>query len=490
MADRGLAPPPLDAAELDPAGPDPAELDPAGPDPAGPDPAGLDPAGLDPAGLDPAGLDPELLRLPGEPRIERLDNGLTVCLLVNRQAPLVASSLWYRVGARDEEPGQEGVAHFLEHMMFRGSPRYGAGEIDRLTQAWGGTNNAFTSHDATAYHFSFAGERWREALDLEADRMAGLLLDPRAIELERQVILEELTMYEDQPWDALEARVFRRAFGEHPYGRPIVGERSSLAAIGAAELAAFHRRHYRAANAVLVLAGEIGEGAIEDVAESFAALPVRGGGAEASAKRAGRRSASRAPLPPVDPPAGLQRFTEWRGEVDRLFWGLPTPRADSPDEAPLRLLAAILGSGRSSRLHGRLVEEERLCAWVSVDLSETVGPGLAGIAVEALPGADSARIEGEIARQLDLLRREPPLPDELERAQRTLIADRVFGSARIDQQAMLAGHALALFDWELPERQARRLLACSREDLLVAADRYLDPERSSTLGSFSPPVHG
>jgi zinc protease len=416
------------------------------------------------------GVDPELLRLPGEPRIERLAGGLTVCLLRNLQAPLVASALWYRVGARDERSGQEGAAHFLEHMMFRGSPRFPAGQIDRLTQAWGGSNNAFTSHDATAYNFSFSGEHWREALAVEADRMTKLDLDSRFIELERQVILEELAMYEDQPWDALEREVFREAFGEHPYGRPILGERESLAAIGGRELGAFHAAHYRAGNAVLVLAGAIGEEAIEVAAESFGSCPS---GAEERSEPA-----------PAPPTQGLRRRIRQRGEVDRLFWALPAPDADSTPEGAVRLLAAILGSGRSSRLHARLVEEERFCNWVSADLSETAGPGLLGIAAEALPGVAAARIEEAIGQELERLRREPPSEIEVARARRLLVADRVFGCARIDQQAMVAAHALTLFDWDYPEREARRFLTCSRDDLLAAAGEWLDPERSSALGCF------
>jgi zinc protease len=116
--------------------------------------------------------------LPGTPRLERLSNGLTVCLVENHQAPIVTSALFYRAGTRDEPQGHGGVAHFLEHMMFKGSARYGPGEIDRRTQALGGTNNAFTSHDATGYYFNFASDRWTEALEIEADRMTTLTLDP------------------------------------------------------------------------------------------------------------------------------------------------------------------------------------------------------------------------------------------------------------------------------------------------------------------------
>ena len=261
-----------------------------------------------------AAADPALLsapRLPGRARVERLANGLTVCLLENRQAPLVTSALWYRAGTRDEDEAHLGAAHFLEHMMFKGSRRYGPGEIDRRTQALGGTNNAFTSHDSTAYYFSFASDRWREALDIEADRMRGLLLDPQEVASERQVIQEEIAMYEDDPWDALEIHALREFFGGHPYGRPVLGTRETVAATGVAELARFHREFYRPANAVLVVAGDVGPEALDAVEAAFADL----GGPPAERVRGPRGGV----------PPGLRRLERRHGEVPRMLLALPAP---------------------------------------------------------------------------------------------------------------------------------------------------------------------
>jgi hypothetical protein len=167
--------------------------------------------------------------LPGEIERARLDNGLEVCLLRNAQAPIVSTALLYRVGARDEREGETGIAHFLEHMMFKGSERYAAGEVDRRTQDLGGNNNAFTSHDVTAYWFSFAADRWHEALAIESDRLRGLRLETSQVDAERQVILEEIAMYRDDPWDALEMEVLAMLFGEHAYGRQVLANRSRVA---------------------------------------------------------------------------------------------------------------------------------------------------------------------------------------------------------------------------------------------------------------------
>ncbi len=406
-------------------------------------------------------------RLPGRTQIERLPNGLSVCLLENRQAPLVTTALWYRCGTRDEPPSHLGVAHFLEHMMFKGSPRYGPGEIDRRTQAQGGSNNAFTSHDATAYYFSFASDRWREALDIEADRMRGLVLDPQEVESERQVIQEEIGMYEDDPWDALEIHALREFFGGHPYGRPVLGTRDTVAATGVAELARYHRDFYRPANAVLVVAGDVGTEALDAVALAFADVD----GAPAA----------RAALPAPVQPAGLRRLERRQGEVPRMLLALPAPPATHPDHAPLRLLVALLAGGRSSRLHSALVDEGQLALGVSADLAESQLPGGLVIGLELLPGVEAQRAEAALLAELAAVRGAAATPAEIERARQVVIADWTFGHERVHQQALTAGFELVLFELGHHERELEALLGASADEVAAVAARYLDPERSGLL---------
>src|ERR1700710_1679103 len=216
----------------------------------------------------------QLKSLPGKLQLERLDNGLTVCLLANAQAPIVTSAIFYRAGTREEPAGHGGVAHFLEHMMFKGSKRFGPGEIDRLTQKLGGVNNAFTSHDSTAYYFNFAADRWTEALAIEADRMGGLTLDPDQVASERQVILEEIAMYDSEPWDALEMAVQGRLYGPHAYGHPVLGTKEELLVTGVEELRDFHRRFYRPDNAILVVAGDIDDSALAAIERTLGGIPA------------------------------------------------------------------------------------------------------------------------------------------------------------------------------------------------------------------------
>jgi zinc protease len=412
--------------------------------------------------------------LPAAPRLERLSNGLTVCLVENRQAPIVTSALFYRAGTRDEPAGHGGVAHFLEHMMFKGSARYGPGEIDRRTQALGGVNNAFTTHDATGYYFNFAADRWTEALAIEADRMANLTLDPEQVASERQVILEEIAMYDSEPWDALETEVQAHLFPSHPYGRPVLGTREELIATGRPELASFHGSLYRPDNGILVLAGDLGPEALDEVESAMGWLPPGAG--------------PRQEIPPPVSPATLVRIERRKGEMARILLTMPAPAGSHPDHPALKLLVTVLAGGRASRLHRAMVDEGQLCAWVSADLTESLDASQVTIAAEVVPGVEPARVEAEILRLLEETVSAPPGADELERARQITTADWVFGHERVHQQALSAGLALAVFDLGHLDRHLRLLLETGADRVHEVASRYLRPERGGVLGWSLPRV--
>lgn len=410
--------------------------------------------------------------LAGAIEVTRLANGLEVCLVRNRQAPLVASAIFYRVGCRDEEFGRGGLAHFLEHLMFKGSERYGPGAIDSLTQALGGSNNAFTSHDVTAYWFVFASDRWEEALAIEADRMRGLRLDPEQIDAERRVILEEIAMYRDEPWDALEMDVQAALWPAFPYGRPILGTAEELAAQDRDVIAAFHRRYYRPGNATLVLAGDVDDRALERVEAAFGQL--RGG---------------ELPRPTTDtllPVSSARRIERRHGDVARLLIALPVPPPDDPAHAGLRILATVLSEGRGSRLERRLVDEDELCISVSASVSDHQLAAHFAIAAEMVPGADPGRVEAVVLEELRDLAARPIDTAELERARQVFLADWAWGQERIYQQAVAAGLALAMFDLGQPARLLDAALAAEPPALRQLAGRYLEPTRGSVTGLSLP----
>ena len=406
-------------------------------------------------------LDPERAR--EELRIERLDNGLTVAFVPSARAPVVATALWYRAGTRDEPDGHGGTAHFLEHLMFKGSPRFGPGEVDRRTQVLGGGNNAFTGHDATAYYFEFAADRWRAALEMEADRMAGLTLDPAEVERERRVILEEIAMYEDDPWDALSQRVERALYAPHPYARPVLGTREELLATGADELRAFHRRFYAPANAVLVVAGDLGEGdaALDAVRETFGAVPAGPGAPERPA------AAPRQPLPET------VRIERRKGEMARMLLALPGPAGENPDVPALRVAAALLGLGRSSRLFRSLVDEDQLCLWVAAGTAEAPDPGSVTVSAELVPGTGPHRVEDAVRRHLAELAASPPPEAEVARAREVLLTDWTFGRETTVHRALATGSDLALYRAGWSEESWAAVAAVGAEDVRRVAGRYL-----------------
>src|SRR5262245_52363737 len=203
-----------------------------------------------------------------------LRNGLVVLTKEVHTSPIVTSMIWYRVGSRNEELGQTGKSHFLEHMLFKGTERFKKGEIDLLTLKNGGGNNAFTSHDFTAYYFNFASDRWQVALDIEADRMVNCTFEPEEFEAEKKVVIEELKTGLDSPWGLLIQETDAAAYKVHPYRNPIVGWLQDVESASAADQQDYYHRYYHPNNAVLVLVGDFEtDRVLERVNEVFSAIP-------------------------------------------------------------------------------------------------------------------------------------------------------------------------------------------------------------------------
>src|SRR5215468_4310169 len=202
-----------------------------------------------------------------------LDNGLTVLTRELHTSPIVTAMIWYRVGSRNEELGQTGKSHFLEHMLFKGTDRFKKGAIDLLTLKNGGNNNAFTSHDFTAYYFNFASDRWEVALDIESDRMVNCVFAPEEFEAEKKVVIEELRMGLDSPWGLLLQELDAAAYKVHPYRNPVIGWLQDVERATDIEQQAYYRRHYHPGNAILVLTGDFETDRVLDrVVERFAPI--------------------------------------------------------------------------------------------------------------------------------------------------------------------------------------------------------------------------
>ena len=400
-----------------------------------------------------------------------LDNGLRVLLLEDRRSPIVSVQVWYRVGSRNERPGATGLAHFLEHMMFKGTRRFGKGEVDRLTTELGGANNAFTGHDHTGYWFELAADRWQQALELEADRMRNLLLDPAEIDSERQVVMEERRMRtEDNPDGLLAEQLMATAFSAHPYQWPVIGWMTDIARINPAELRAFYDLYYRPNNAVLVIVGDFAAPALlERVRATFGPVP---------------RGSDPPLVTAIEPPARAERRVTLRSPSApipglALTWVVPNHR--SPDAPALEVLETVLSGGRAARLHRRLVQERRVALDADADYSYgSRDPNLFWLSGRPADGVSVEALERALMEELERVKTEPVTDEELERAKNQIEASFVWGQDSIYSRASALGRFELMTSWRHLDQFVSLIRAVTAADLQRVARAYFPPDRKTT----------
>jgi zinc protease len=278
-----------------------------------------------------------------------LENGLEVLVIPDHRAPVVTQMVWYKAGSADEERGHSGIAHFLEHLMFKGTTKHPDGELAAIIAQYGGSQNAFTTQDYTVYHQTIAKQHLREVMELESDRMENLVLSDDVVNSEREVILEERRMrIDNDPGSQLGEAITAALFQNSPYGMPVIGWASEMAALTREDAIAWYDRYYTPNNAILILAGDIDEATARSLAEEFyGPLP----------RRAEPPPRVRAQEPPplaarvvtlADP-----RVTQ--PSISRRY--LAPSDIQSPREAlALQVLGDILGGGTSSRFYSTLVQ--------------------------------------------------------------------------------------------------------------------------------------
>jgi zinc protease len=399
----------------------------------------------------------------------RLANGLKVLLKEDHSNPIVTTMIWYRVGSRNERPGITGVSHFLEHMMFKGTDRYDRGSIDFVTMVNGGSNNAFTSNDYTAYYFSFASDRWEQALDIEANRMRHNSFAREEFQLEKQVIIEELKMDLDSPWGALRKAVESKAFRQHSYRFPVIGRMEDLRRLTLQQMRHYYNTFYRPNNATLVVVGDI------DSRDCLAKI------------RAGFEPISPGVIPqtriPAEPPQDRERrvLVHMPSNVTRMLVTFRGPAVSSPDMYVIPLIDKILSEGKLSRLFQRLVEQEQLVSGVSTEYTESIDPYLFYIRAELKPDADPKEVETVVFEELHRLRREPVGRDELQRAQNQLSAQYLSGFETTIDQAIQYGLFETIASCQLLEDYMARIQAVTAGDIQRVAQRYFQ-KRKSIIG--------
>jgi zinc protease len=405
------------------------------------------------------------------PNLERfvLDNGLEVVVIPDRRAPVVTHMIWYKVGAADEPDGQSGVAHFLEHLMFKGTTNHPDGAFSKMVADRGGQENAFTSLDYTSYFQRVAKEHLPLMMELEADRMENLILSEEVIAPERDVVLEERrSRVDSEPRSRLREAKNAITFVNHPYGSPVIGWESEIEALNKDAVIAFYDRFYTPNNAVLVVAGDVDP---EDVKKL----------AEATYGKVARRAEPGERIRPAEPPlSGERRIAvsdpRVRQESVSSTWIVPsqTTGEDRTPEA-LDILAYILGEGPSSRLYKALVlETETAISAGSYYQGSALNNGQFHIYVSPRPGHTLEDVEALAAQELHKLLEDGVTEEEVERAKRSMIASSIYaqdsqsGLARLFGSALTTGQTVA--DVQTWPSQIQDV---TPDDVLQAARTYL-----------------
>lgn len=404
----------------------------------------------------------------------RLDNGLEVVVISDHRAPVVTQMLWYRVGSADEEPGKSGLAHLVEHLMFRGASTGEQVDASTLIKRIGGEENAFTSHDYTAYHQTVVSDRLGVIMELEARRMARLEVLAGDLEIERKVVLEErFVRVANSDAARFREQVNAATWLAYPYRLPVIGWEHEIRALEFDDVMEFHRRWYGPDNAVLVLAGDITEARARRLARRYyGAIPRR----------------DIAPRARVGEPEQVapRRLSMRSSQVGQPSWQrryiAPGYATGLDDAHALEVLSVILGGGTTSRLYRSLVVEQELAVsagcWYR---SDALGPTTFGFYASPSPGVGLDVLEAAVDAEIDRVLAKGVTARERDTAVRRLrrsgilASDTVAGSARIIGAALVTGRSLEeIRSW--PERVA----AVTVEDIRRVAASVFRLERSVT----------
>lgn len=415
---------------------------------------------------------------PSAPVMETrtLANGLEIVVIPDRRAPVVTHMIWYKVGSADEERGKSGIAHFLEHLMFKGTKTVPEREFSEKVAAIGGQENAFTTTDYTAYYQKVDPSALSMVMRYEADRMQNLVLTNEVVLPERDVILEERRQRVDSsPGAILGESINAALYANHPYGVPIIGWEHEIAALTRDDALAFYNRFYTPNNALLVVAGDV------MAADVFALAQTYYGGVPRRAEISVRKR-------PAEPePTAARRVSYADPRIAspslRRSYMVPSYRIAEPREAEaLDILSAILGGSSTSRINNAML--------VDTPVASSAGAyyqggfydyGEFGLYADPLPGFDLTALEKALDEQVDKVLRDGVTPGELETARADLLRTTIFERdsqttmARIFGSVLSSGGTLAdVVEW--PDR----IRAVSVEDVNKAARKWLDKRRSVT----------
>ncbi len=402
----------------------------------------------------------------------QLANGLRIIVKEDRRAPTVAHMVWYRAGSMDETNGSTGVAHVLEHLMFKGTPSAGPGEFNRRVAAAGGRDNAFTSRDYTAYFQQVPKEKLSEMMHLEADRMRHLTLDPAEFAQEVRVVMEERRLRtDDQPQSLLFEQLNAVAFQVHPYRVPVIGWMNDLENMTVSDARVWYEQWYTPNNAYVVVVGDVDHQKVFELAEQhYGALPARAlplrKPQEEPVQVGTRRLTVKAP---ADLPVVLMAYK------------VPVIRNVDQDSDPyaLEMLAAVLAGHEAARFTRHLVREQRLAVNAAASYDSTArGPGIFHLYGSPSEGRTRAEVEAGLRAEIAAVQEQGVAPDELARAKAQLIAGQIYKLDSMFAQAMEIGQ---LESAGIPHARNRRMIdklqAVTAEQIQAVARKYFGDEQ-------------
>ena len=404
-----------------------------------------------------------------------LDNGLEVVVIPDHRAPAVAHMVWYKVGAADEPVGKSGIAHFLEHLMFKGTRSVPAGEFSKLVARHGGRENAFTSQDYTGYFQTVARRHLELMMRLEADRMRNLVLSQQAVDAEREVVLEERRQRTDNsPSALLSEQVTAAQFLAHPYRIPVIGWEHEIRALTIDDVRKFYDRHYVPGNAVVVVAGDVTGDEVRRLATKYYGAIQ----APAPAPR----------LRPQEPEQIAARRVEYsdprvRQPNWRRSYLAPSFVAGATEHAyALVVLADILGGGPTSQLYGALVVERKIAASAGAFYSgNNADQARFFLYAAPPPNGDIAAVEEGVDGVIDRLIAAGVAEGELARSKASLVASAIYARDGLTRAARIFGRTLAIGRTiEDVEAWPARIEAVTAEDIMAAARHVFRKRRSVT----------
>jgi zinc protease len=402
-----------------------------------------------------------------------LPNGMRVLTLEDHSAPLVTVQVWVDVGSGKDPGGMSGLAHLIEHMMFKGTARMGAEEFSEIIQRYGGSENAGTGRDFTSYFAYVPSSRAEVAVSLWADIMAGAAFDPDEFLSERDVVLEELRLGLNDPYEAVFDEVTSLSYSAHPYGTPVIGWISDVSKVSRDMAYEHYKRYYVPGNMTVVIVGDItGNRALELASEYFGKM-------------------KKAPVPPEIPTEEPEQTGERRVKVKReallpmvtAVWHIPG--VEDPDLLVLQVIAQILGGGESSRLHKELVYEKQMCSSINAWAYSLLDPGLFYITGMMSSGHTTEEAEGAVYEILERLKTEPVEKRELEKAVNQYVSSFVFGQESVIRQAFVVGYYDAMYSYDMVNKMPELVRAVTPQDIIRVANKYFT-EDNRTVATLVP----